>query len=62
MRSYLLQHFVTRHRTVNLDKADEKGSRGVGESAGSGKMRLGGLMCLRNALSNVEASAAFHHF
>ena len=54
------------HRgAINLDGADEKGSRGYGESVRVGVAvtvtGLGGLACLANTASDVERGTVFHH-
>lgn len=53
------------HRgAVNLGRADEKGSRGYGESVSVGVAvtvtGLGGLACLANTRSDVERGAVFY--
>ena len=50
---------------INLDGADEKGSRRYGESVRVGVAvtvtGLGGLACLANTASDVERGTVFHH-
>jgi len=56
---------VTCQGAINLDRADERGSRGYGESVRVGVAvtltGLGGLMCLSNTLSDVENGTVFPH-
>lgn len=56
---------ITHKGAINLDGADEKGSRGYGESVRVGVAvtvtGLGGLVCLANTASDVERGAVFHH-
>ncbi len=65
MHTHAHTQIFSHQGAINLDGADEKGSRGYGESVRVGVAvtvtGLGGLACLANTTSDVERGTVFHH-